>query len=66
VIARTIDFELNIKITNTDKVTWFIKSPIYDHFSLLSQYEGVVSYRGDTQKSMGLALLSMRPVSALI
>lgn len=54
VIARATDFELNIKITNTDKVTWFIKSPIYDHFSLLSQYEGVVSYRGETQKINGL------------
>jgi hypothetical protein len=52
--ARTTDFELNIRITNTDKVTWFIKSQIYDHFSLLSQYEGVVQLSRRVSKNQTL------------
>lgn len=54
VVARTQDFELDIQISNTDKVTWFVKTPVYDHLSLLSTYQGTVTYKGDTQQVAGL------------
>jgi hypothetical protein len=45
------DFELDIRIRNTDKVTWFIKLPIYDHISLLSEYEGHI-LQGDSKTTI--------------
>lgn len=48
------DFELAIEINNTDKVTWFVKLPIYDHLSVLSTYRGQATYRGQTQQISGL------------
>lgn len=52
--ARYGDFELDIDIRNTDKVSWFMKSRIYDHLSLLSEYRGVVRLRGKNQDIAGL------------
>lgn len=52
--ARYGDFELAIDIQNTDKVSWFMKSPIYDHLSLLSQYRGVARLRGESLDIAGL------------
>lgn len=54
VIAKTQDFELDIQITNTDKVSWFVKTPVYDHLSLLSTYQGSVIYQGKRQQIAGL------------
>ncbi len=54
VIARSPDFELDIQITNTDKVSWFVKTPIYDHISVLSQYRGSITYQNQTQHIEGL------------
>lgn len=52
--ARYGDFELEIDIRNTDKVSWFMKSAIYDHLSLLSEYRGVARLRGKNQDIAGL------------
>ena len=54
VVARAPDFELDIQINNTDKVSWFVKTPLYDHLSLLSSYQGTVTYKGDVQQIAGL------------
>lgn len=54
VIATAENFELDIQITNTDKVSWFVKTPVYDHLSLLSQYQGSVTYQGKSQQITGL------------
>lgn len=54
VLAREQNFELDIQITNTDKVSWFVKTPVYDHLSLLSTYQGTVSHQGKTQHITGL------------
>lgn len=54
VTAREQDFVLEIDITNTDKVSWFVKTPVYDHISLLSTYQGQVTYQGKTQQISGL------------
>lgn len=54
IIARGQDFELRIQILNTDKISWFVKTPLYDHLSLLSTYEGTVHYKGERQEISGL------------
>ncbi|QHH96154.1 DUF6670 family protein [Acinetobacter dispersus] len=48
------EFELDIGFKNTNQVSWFIQMPMYDHFSLLSHYEGLFNYQGVEQKISGL------------
>lgn len=54
VVIRQAEFKLDIQLTNTDKVSWFIQMPMYDHFSLLSHYQGYFRYQGGIQKISGL------------
>ncbi len=46
----TFEFDLDV----TDQVSWFIKTPIYDHFSLLASFRGQLEYRGKTTAAQGL------------
>lgn len=32
--------EVHLRLTNTDKVTWFVRNPVYKHLSLLTEYRG--------------------------
>ena len=32
--------DVDLRLTNTDKVNWFFRSPVYKHFSLLTEYRG--------------------------
>ncbi|HSW11502.1 MAG TPA: DUF6670 family protein [Solimonas sp.] len=52
--AEYAGFRLDLDIRNTDKVSWFMKTPLYDHFSLLSQYSGQLRWRGKTSEVAGL------------
>lgn len=52
--ARYAGFELRIDIANTDRVAWFFKSAIYDHFSLLSEYHGEIDWQGTRTRVEGL------------
>jgi hypothetical protein len=36
------DFVLDMSLRASDKVSWFMRSAIYDHLSLLSEYRGVI------------------------
>ena len=49
--AHWSNFTLDIVITCTDKASWFIRSPVYDHLSLLSHYQGTVSI-GEVQQDI--------------
>lgn len=52
--ATFAELRLSIALHATDKVTWFIKTPVYDHLSLLCEYEGTLEYRGDRTIVAGL------------
>lgn len=52
--AEYAGLRLELELRNTDKVSWFMKTPFYDHFSLLSQYSGQLRWRGRTQEIAGL------------
>lgn len=52
--ARWDDFALDIRLTCSDNVTWFVHNPLYKHLSLLSRYEGGVRLGGAAQDIAGL------------
>jgi hypothetical protein len=42
VSGRYRDFSVDLHLTATDQVSYFVKSPLYDHFSLLATYSGTI------------------------
>jgi hypothetical protein len=52
--ATYAGFKLQITVTNTDAVAWFFRSPVYDHFSLLSEYHGHIDWQGHRTPIAGL------------
>jgi hypothetical protein len=46
--------ETDLQLTNTDKVTWFVRNPVYKHLSLLTEYRGRFSTASDTTEVEGL------------
>ncbi|MBJ9441029.1 hypothetical protein I5555_01025 [Acinetobacter baumannii] len=46
------DFDFDIDITS--HVSWFIKTPIYDHFSLLAKFKGFLNYQAKRIETQGL------------
>ncbi|HEY1057914.1 MAG TPA: DUF6670 family protein [Limnobacter sp.] len=51
--AQWAGFELSIELRCTDKVSWFVKNPVYDHLSLLSHYSGHITLHGKTLHIQG-------------
>lgn len=47
-----LKFEFDLDVSN--HVSWFVKSPIYDHFSLLSSFKGKLDYQGQSTNAEGL------------
>lgn len=45
-----LDLEYDLGLHVSHHVSWFLKNPIYDHFSLLTQFSGTLKYQGKTQK----------------
>lgn len=54
VAAAYAGLDLHLDIVNTDQVTWFFRSPAYDHFSLLSEYRGQIDWQGAVMPISGL------------
>lgn len=46
--------EADLHLTNTDKVTWFIRNPLYKHLSLLTEYRGRFTTGSTTTDVEGL------------
>ncbi|ENW04163.1 DUF6670 family protein [Acinetobacter beijerinckii] len=47
-----LSFEFDLDVTN--QASWFIKTPVYDHFSLLSRFKGQLEYQGQITDAEGL------------
>ncbi len=47
-------YEIELQVLNTDKVSWFIKNPVYEHISLLSEYRGMICGPGGSMTVSGL------------
>lgn len=41
--GRYQPFSADIELTVTDQVSYFVKTPVYDHLSLLAEYKGVIA-----------------------
>lgn len=46
--------EVDLDLTNTDKVTWFVRNPVYKHLSLLTEYRGRFTTRSGAEDVAGL------------
>lgn len=46
--------EVKLTLKNTDKVSWFVKNAVYDHLSLLTEYQGTLSWQGEVTEVAGL------------
>ncbi|NMO03579.1 hypothetical protein HH308_20390 [Gordonia sp. TBRC 11910] len=42
VVGRYPGFDVDLQLEVTDQASYFVKTPIYDHFSLMAPYRGVV------------------------
>ncbi|MDH2544578.1 hypothetical protein Q5X58_17530 [Acinetobacter baumannii] len=56
-ITNREDLQVEIRLRPTKAISWFAHGAIYKHFSLLMQYEGVLSQKGETIKIQGLCTL---------
>lgn len=53
--GRFDGMKVDLRLTNTDKVTWFVRNPVYKHFSLLTGYSGrFVAPGGEVSDVAGL------------
>ncbi|MFD6199333.1 DUF6670 family protein [Mycobacteriaceae bacterium NPDC060252] len=52
--GRYQHFSADIELTVTDQVSYFVKTPIYDHLSLLAEYTGVIADAAGAQAISGL------------
>lgn len=46
--------QADLHLTNTDKVTWFVRNPVYKHLSLLTEYQGRFSTAAGSTEVQGL------------
>lgn len=52
--ADTGDLSVDLELTCTDVVTWFVDTPIYKHASLLTRYTGTITHADHVQHVEGL------------
>ncbi|GAC57723.1 hypothetical protein GOHSU_24_00120 [Gordonia hirsuta DSM 44140 = NBRC 16056] len=54
ILGRYPDFSVELTSTITDQVSYFIRTPIYDHLSLLAPFEGTITDADGTTPVSGL------------
>lgn len=54
VAGRYATFEVDIELTTTDQASWFVRSPAYDHVSLLAPYRATLRHGATEQAVEGL------------
>lgn len=52
--GRLGSVDISLRLTNTDKVSWFFRNPVYKHFGLLTEYAGTITHSGNTVDVEGL------------
>lgn len=75
VVGRRGELAYDLDLTLTPAVTWFARSPIWEHLSVLSRYRGTLAWRGEVldvdgtgtfewARSAGVHALVDRPLPA--
>lgn len=54
VAGRYAHMTVDLQVTATDQVSWFVRTPVYGHFSLLATYTGTVADDRGTAEVGGL------------
>ncbi|GEE00880.1 hypothetical protein nbrc107696_13260 [Gordonia spumicola] len=54
VAGRYESFDVDLSLTLTDQVSYFVRTPIYQHLSLLAPYTGTITDASGTTKVSGL------------
>lgn len=49
---NSLKFHFNLNVSN--QVSWLIKTPVFDHFSLLAQYQGCIEFEQQQIEQQGL------------
>lgn len=52
--SQTNELKVDLKLTASGQITWFAKSAVYNHLSLLTRYEGTIDSEGVQQQVSGL------------
>ncbi len=52
--ARGPEFALDLELACTDEITWFMRSPLYDHVGIPARYSGTLTWRGERRRVSGL------------
>lgn len=54
VVSQRPDFGVDLRLTATGDISWFVKGPMYKHLSLLTRYEGDLEHQGSRTRVAGL------------
>ena len=54
IAGRYATFEVDVELTATDRASWFVRSPAYDHVSLLAPYRATIRHDGSERDLEGL------------
>ncbi|MBB3663570.1 hypothetical protein FB384_002474 [Prauserella sediminis] len=54
VVSGRPGFGADLELTATGEITWFTKSPLYSHISLLTRYRGSITHEGTRTEVSGL------------
>ncbi|MDL9938142.1 hypothetical protein QSJ18_15420 [Gordonia sp. ABSL1-1] len=46
--------DIDLRLHHTDKVSWFFRTPVYRHLSLLTEYSGTFTHAGEVTAASGL------------
>ena len=57
IAVQRSDFSLGIEVAATDEITWFARSPIYDHVGFPARYRGNLTWRGESTPVEGVLSL---------
>jgi len=52
--ARLPGFALDLEVHCTEEITWFMRSPFYDHIGLPARYSGTLRFQRDQREVSGL------------
>lgn len=52
--ARAPQFALDVELACTDEITWFMRSPLYEHVGIPARYSGSLRWRGKRRQVSGL------------
>ncbi|WP_234974284.1 DUF6670 family protein [Williamsia sterculiae] len=57
ITGRYRTFEVDLELRTSEQVSYFVRTPVYDHFSVLAPYVGTITHNGETTEITGLGTI---------